>query len=288
MLRKKVISMRQKTLVATDPDVTKSLKFFFLIALVIIVAFTGTYRCFAFPPLEPHQELTQKAENQKQAPLIAHPADITKRIKEIQESIKQYEITDKKNLFEQMGIHISDVTSRSEKLQELKANYENFLIVLKNQETLEKNEEFTKDKINKNQSAVSEKPPYSLSFYDQFKDQLTDAQQQKRTAELAKRLAKQALEDAKTRLGEAQTSIRNLKDQIAKKKETALLSKFKWDRETANINAELSQVMVNLLRLKLKNIEKKIEIFSLIIEHLKQNIKWVRKNLHFDKNDLQD
>ena len=280
--------MGQKIIGINIFDVTILLKFTFLTALVIVTIITNTYSCFAFPSLEARQKLTQKAENQKQDFIIAHPADITRKIKEIEESINQYEITDKKSLFEQRGIPVPDITLRSEKLKELKAGYESVLIVLKNQATLQKNEEFTRDKINKNQSAVSKKPQYSLSFYDQLRDQLTDAQQQKRTAGLAKKLAKQALENAQTRLDEVKSLIRNLKDQLAQKEKTVLLSKLKWDLETANINAELAWVMVDLLRLRLKNIEKQIEISTLVIEQLKQNIQWVKKNLHFDGGEAAD
>ena len=136
MLTKKVISMRQKALVPTD--FIRFFKFSSLIPFVILVVITSTYLCFAVPPLEPHQKLTQKAENQKQDSVIAHPADITRRIKEIQGSIKQYENIDKKSLFEQRNIPVPDITSRNEKLKELKADYESFLIVLKDQATLKR------------------------------------------------------------------------------------------------------------------------------------------------------
>lgn len=275
-------------LLSSDFKARIFLKFSTFIVLVLLVVITGTHVCSGFPPLKTVPKLTQKSENQEQKSPIDHPEDITKRIKEIQGLLKQYKSTEEKNLPEQVGITISDINSRNAKLQELKASYESFLSVLKNQTALKKTEEVTRDKINKNQLTVSEKPPYSLSFYDQVKDQLNDAEQQKETLQLAKKLAKRTLEDAQTRLEEAQKATRNLKDQVAQKGENAPLSKLKWDLESANINEELAGVTVNLLRLRLKNIEKQMDISSLNIENLKQNLKWVRKNLHFDKNDLQN
>jgi len=73
--------MRQKALVLTE--FIRFFKFSSLIPFVILVIITSTYPCFAFPPLEPHQKLTQKAENQKQDSVIAHPANITRRIRDI-------------------------------------------------------------------------------------------------------------------------------------------------------------------------------------------------------------
>jgi len=210
-----------------------------------------------------------------------------KRLQEIKGLLKVTETTDTKNVAQQVGVPLSDLNLHLEKLRKLKTAYGAFLIILNDQITLNKEESILKDKISRNRVAVPEKPPYTLSYYDQIRDQLDMVEQQKETAQLGKRFIENAMKDAQSLLEHDRSFVKHIQQQLNNNVEKQNLPKLKWKLTDAKLNEELAKVSLGSLHLKSMNTGKEIQIADLEIQIARQNLYWVTKNLQFSKADLQ-
>ena len=160
---------------------------------------------------------------------------------------------------------------------------------LKKRATLEKDEALLREKVkSQEQVGIPQEPPYSLSFYDGFLDQLAATEQKKKEiSRQARKLARTLLEYTLSRFEEWQQTLRRLKEEKEKESPEAATAKQNWELENAQIELELAQAMQYLQQIHVQNLSTEIQLTDLQLEVDRRNIDWVRKHLYYDKDDLE-
>jgi len=105
------------------------------------------------------------------------------------------------------GITLAELRSRTNKLRDLQITYQQHKTTLEKNKTLLLEIQTMKEKkIDDPSLEISQKPPFNLSIYDQYLDQINDIQQQIESVNFLKHIANNNLIHAKNRLEESQKS----------------------------------------------------------------------------------
>ncbi len=188
----------------------------------------------------------------------------------------------------QLEVTLSELQERAAKIRDLETIYQRLVNALKKRTTLEKDEALLREKVkSQEQVGIPQEPPYSLSFYDGFLDQLAATEQKKETSRQARKLARTILEDALSRFEEWQQTLRRLKEEKEKESPGAATAKQNWELENAQIELELAQAMQYLQKINVQNLSTEIQLTDLQLEVDRRNIDWLRKHLYYDKDDLE-
>lgn len=216
------------------------------------------------------------------------PGVVENKIKDISKRIQVSESVENDHTAQQLGVSLFDLQARTAKLREINAIYQRLLTALKKQATLSKEEALLRDKQKTQQQVgLSQKPPYSLSFYDHLLDEITACKQEKEAAELGRKLAERALEDAVSRLQEAEKTLRRLKEQLEIAGIEKDSGKFKWDFEQGKLEVELAHAILDFQKVELENLQTQIRLAEIETDIGQQGIRWVRGHLHFEQGDLE-
>jgi potassium efflux system protein len=158
----------------------------------------------------------------------------------------------------------------------------------KNKTLLLEIQKMKEKKIDDPSLEISQKPPFNLSIYDQYLDQINDIQQQIESVNFLKNIASSNLIQAKSRLEESQKVIRNLRDsaQTSGTSSTTPQPNLNWSLEIALINEQLSQATYNYQKAQLNNIELELELTQLKKASTESLITWIKSNLQFDQSDI--
>ena len=188
----------------------------------------------------------------------------------------------------QLEVTLAELQERAAKIRDLETIYQRLVNALKKRATLEKDQALLGEKVkSQEQIGITQEPPYSLSFYDGFLDQLAATEQKKETSRQERKLARTILEDALSRLEEWQQTLRLLKEEKEKESPEAGTAKLNWELENAQVELELAQAMQYLQKINVENLSTEIRLTDLQLEVDRRNIDWVRKHLSYDKADLE-
>jgi potassium efflux system protein len=187
------------------------------------------------------------------------------------------------------GITIEELQIKTNKLRDLQITYQQHKTALeKNKTLLLEIQKMKEKKIDDPSLEISQKPPFNLSIYDQYLDQINDIQQQIESVNFLKNIASSNLIQAKSRLEESQKVIRNLRDsaQTSGTSSTTPQPNLDWSLEIALINEQLSQATYNYQKAQLNNIELELELTQLKKASTESLITWIKSNLQFDQSDI--
>ena len=188
----------------------------------------------------------------------------------------------------QLEVTLSQLQERAAKIRDLKTIYQRLVNALKKRATLEKDEALLREKVkSQEQVGITQEPPYSLSFYDGFLDQLAATEQKKEISRQARKLARTILEDASLRLEEWQQTLRSLKEQKEKESPVEGTAKLNWELENAQIELELAQAEQYLQKVNVQNLSTEIRLTDLQLGVGRRNLDWIRKHLSYDKEGLE-
>ena len=252
------------------------------VIIVLMVLWLG------IPLTHSKEESSRTATNDKAVSGIT-PSVVENKIEDIKERIEISESAENDQTAQQLGVSLFDLQGRTAKLRDINAIYQRLLTALKKRATLEKEEALLRDKQKTQQQVVlSQKPPYSLSFYDHLVDEITASEQQKKAAELGKSLAERALEDTRLRLREAEKTLRGLKEQLEIAETGKDSGKLRWDLEQGKSEVELAHAMLDFQKVELQNLQTQIRLTELKTDIVQQSIGRIRTHLHFDQGDLEN
>ena len=241
----------------------------------------------AVPKVLENKQSPAALNNQKPLPEI-DPADIEQKIKKVKKRLAEVEASENEQTANQLGIPFPQLQERTTKLRELGSVYQRLLTALNKKKILEKEEALLQDKKQtQHQISLSKNPPYSLSFYDTILDKLITDDHKKETAILGISLAEKALEDTKSRLDDSQQDLRKFKEELAGLEPGKVTGKLNWELGQVQLKLEISQAIFDLQRTTKQNLSIEVRLAKQNSEVTQQNLVWVRKNLHFDKIDLE-
>jgi len=223
-------------------------------------------------------------EETKQPPT---PVELEKKISEIKERIRISELAENEQSALQHGVTLAYMRERTFKLRDIQSAVERLLTALKKKDALETEETHLRENLKaKAQIGISQKPPFTLSFYDSLLDKLFVLQQQMETVRLAAKLSQRTLEDGKLRLENTQKEWRLLQEAVGGIPENERTSELKWTLENAQLDMKLAGYLVSFEEVNRDNHLKRVLLTELQTNLLQKELHWIRSRLHFDKDDL--
>jgi small-conductance mechanosensitive channel len=180
--------------------------------------------------------------------------EIENRIQDLNIEIKAAEEAQNEQSALQLGVPLRDLQERNAKLRTTRWSLKQLQTALKKKPALQEDEKTLRQKLSsQEQIDLSQKPPYSLSFYDSLLDELTSAQQQTATLVLAARAAKKSLENLTTRLDRATGEWRVIKDQVEVQPASKATGKLRWNLEKFRVEKDYIESLFYLEKADQKN-----------------------------------
>jgi len=224
--------------------------------------------------------------NKTKAPETLTQADIIKKIEDLQKRIQVAQKAENEQTAQQMGVKLTDLNERTGKLGAIQSAYERLLTALKKRPSLAEEETLLREKLKIGQH-ISEKPPYSLSFYDSLLDELAIAEQQMQAAGVAVKLSEKSLGYASLKLEDTQKEWRSFSEKLTAMPEKTRSQKRKWDLGKATLELERREAFVRLEKANYDNLLAQFKIGGLRAEAARQKTALIKTQLQFDESDLK-
>ena len=259
------------------------------LCLYVVIAFFGliSVSWAAVPKVLKNKQSPAVVNHHKPSPEI-DPVDIELKIKDVRKRLSDFDAAENEQTAHQLGITFSQLQERTVKLKMIESVYQRLLTALKKKKTLEKEETLFQEKAQpQKQIALSKNPPYSLSFYDTILNRLMTDDHKKETAILGVSLAGKALEEARSKLDESRQDLRKYKEELESIESGKDTAKLKWSYTQAQLELELAQAIFDLQGTTKQNLSIEVRLAKQNSDITQQNLVWVSKNLHFDKDDLE-
>lgn len=192
-------------------------------------------------------------------------------------------------LARQLHIPAEKILKKNTLLQELEATYQRQLTALAKQTSLAQEQKNLNDQLESQQGVlVSQLPPYSLSTYDLYLDQLEKAQQREDAAVATQQIDKKNMEDAHNALNDTAQKVRLLTDKKGQTDEKGYSPVQKIEITIARLENELAEATLDLYRQAYDNTKLELQVAQLQKKITQQQVDWVKSHLAYDENDLQE
>ncbi|MBI4793714.1 MAG: hypothetical protein HY789_13510, partial [Deltaproteobacteria bacterium] len=213
---------------------------------------------------------------------------IEEKLQKIQELLAASRGEKTEQLARQLNIPVEKFQEKVVLLQEIEVTYQRQLTALAKQSSLGREQQNLTEQIESNQGVlVAQLPPYSLSTYDLYLDQLDKMQQRENTASAAQQNDKKNLEDAHEQLNAASQRLRQLVEKV-EQEGTGDSPAQNMQITIGRLENELGEATLDLNRFILENSKLELQIAQQQKDITRQQVDWVRSHLAFDEQDLQE
>lgn len=234
---------------------------------------------------KPAEEPTVETKDMQQQEVTDQVEAIKNKLKDLEERIKKSINNENKVVAQQYGVTIEELKNRTKILQEIQNTYEQTLDAIQRKQ--EYNNEEKELKVLQTKK-YPEKPPYSLSHYDDFLVELSKSIQEVEAAKKSVEMFEKLLEDAESSLEESKQNVIALKDKIENNQDETKILNLMWNLEKKQLNKELAEATVKLHKTNLEAAEKNYEIAEMEVAVKRSQKEWIKNRLHFDKEDLSN
>jgi potassium efflux system protein len=257
----------------------------FIIFFIGLLVFAHSF--FSQPACAADSAPTEKiAEN---AATASPQSTIVEKLKKVQQLLADSGSEKIEDLSLQLKIPAEKFQEKIVILQGIEATYQRQLTSLAKQASLVQEHKNLSEQIDSNQGVlVSQLPPYSLSTYDLYLDQLGKAQQREESASTTQQIDKKNLEDAHADLNAAGQQMRLLTEKAGNGGEKADSPARNMQITMARLGNELAEATLDLNRYSLENSKLELQIAQLQKKTTQQQVDWVRSHLAYDEQDLQE
>jgi len=213
---------------------------------------------------------------------------IEEKLEKIQQLLADSRAEKIEQLSRQLNIPVEKFQEKVAILQEIEVTYQRQLTALAKQSSLGREQKNLTEQIEADQGVlVSQLPPYSLSTYDLYLDQLDKMRQREDTASAAQQNDKKNLEDAHANLNEASQRLRQSVEKV-EQEGTGDSPGQNMQITIARLESELGEATLDLNRFILENSKLELQIAQQQKNITRQQVDWVRSHLAFDEQDLQE
>ncbi|WP_026368071.1 mechanosensitive ion channel domain-containing protein [Aminiphilus circumscriptus] len=186
-----------------------------------------------------------------------------------------------------LGVSLDELRQRVAILRENAAYLRRTKTALEDRAVLQKELASLREKLAAGTLDVPRQPPFPLSFYDGYLDQLDALAQRRDSVTMSINMSRTSLDALNSRLNDIARQRRALADQRERgTSDPATQKRFEWNAERLQLLEELTQANRELIIQTLENQKLEQEIVSLTREILTRTANWIRENVHFDQEDL--
>lgn len=215
-------------------------------------------------------------------------SSIEEKLRKIQQILAESRTEKIEDLSRQLSIPAEKFQEKIAVLQEIEATYQRQLTALGKQSSLGLEQKNLSAQIESNQGVlVSQLPPYSLSAYDLYLDQLDKMQQREDAASAAQQNDKKNLEDAHANVSAASQRLRQVVEKV-EQEGTSDSPGQNMQITIARLENELAEATLDLNRFIAENSKLELQIAQQQKNITRQQVDWVRSHLAFDEQDLQE
>ncbi|MBU0909320.1 MAG: hypothetical protein KJ717_07095, partial [Proteobacteria bacterium] len=262
----------------------KKFLFTILFFTVSVLVFADAFPCQPVWAAEP--AVTEK--NPESTAQATPQSTIEEKLKKIQLLLADSKSEKTEGLGQQLNIPLEKFQEKTTVLQEIEATYQRQLTALAKQSSLAQEQKNLNEQIDSQQGVlVSQLPPYSLSTYDQYLDQLEKAQQREKSANETLQIDKKNLEDAHDDMNAAAQQVRLLAEKAGNGGKKTDASAPNMQLTIAKLKNELSEATLDLNRYISDNTKLDLQIAQLQKKITQQQVDWVKSHLAYDEQDLQ-
>ena len=249
------------------------------IILLFLVIIQGAVAIQANAAKQIAAEATQEKTLQK-----TDPFSIQDKLNGIKKRLKATIEAGEKKALDQMGITKDQLQDRITRLREMEAIYQGQLTAIKKQVSM-KEEKADLEVRQKDQKLMDllPPPPYSLSLYDKFLDQLAAADRGVEKGRADIKLTRKSIEDASSRFEMAQQKLRGIREKLDTKKSPEL----NWQFEQARIEMELAQAIFDLQKINRENATIELSLAGFKRTIAQEHLNWIKTHLFFDDDELR-
>ncbi|MCK9296368.1 MAG: mechanosensitive ion channel [Desulfobulbaceae bacterium] len=259
-------------------------KSFLTILLLAVLAFANAFlsqpACAADPVVAEN--------NQESAPAVSPQSAIEEKLKKIQQLLADSRSEKTAALSRQLNIPEDKFQEKIVVLQEIEATYQRQLTALTKQASLGQELKNLSEQIDSNKGVlVSQLPPYSLTAYDLYLDQLDKMQQRENAASAAQQNDKKNLDDAHANVNAASQRLRQEVEKV-EQEGTGDSPAQNMQITITRLKNEQSEATLDLNGFILENSKIELQIAQQQKNIARQQVDWVRSRLAFDEQDLQE
>ncbi len=224
---------------------------------------------------------------QQPPPVEVSPGQVEKRIEEIRDILTTADNDDNAQTALQHGVTVAAFGERKAILRDLENTYQRLLTGANRRDSLNKEEENLREKLNSAQeSLLPEHPSYSLSFYDSYLDQLTASRQGEQAASNKLEYVKKEIERATEGHDKAAQKLRSTREQLEPKVSAEENKLLTLNHEYAKLEEEISRASLNLQRLSYENALTEEHIAQMKTAISGEQVSWVKSHLAYEQEDL--
>lgn len=213
--------------------------------------------------------------------------ELQNKITALQAQIKSFLQSEKPDVAKGLNVTVDQLKKRTETLQETLAFNNRQLIALRQQESLlQEKKQLDQDIQSGKAFELSKSPPYSLSFYDDYADKLTESIRNQETTAMALTVSQKSLESAKTREKEAGQQVRTIKEGEGKTKDPNQTLTYQWRLAQGQREEDLARAVLGYQETAYANIKLQLELAKSHSDILRKVLARIQANLFYDKKDL--
>lgn len=230
---------------------------------------------------------TETTETVSDSQAIFTPSDNDPAFNAERQKVLAQRLTDlSSQLIEEVAARSSatadDVRQRHSLLASLAPLYDQLISAQKSLPLLKEEVKQLKEKPVDAQQSFSEKPPFSILFYDRFLSAMEERQTSLELNNNAQHNAKQAVASGSEAVRNAESQWRQLRDEVRQNATPA----NQWLQENARLAAESARVHLLTQQLKQQIYDLQGENLTLQMKQDEQTRKWIANNLSFTQEQL--
>ena len=252
--------------------------------LTLMLLFLLAQTCFA-------QEKTNTtgADTQTQQITIEQRiVELEAKLQTVKEQIDKVQQPGSGSGWLQYGISAEELQEHEQLLVETEAVTQLQITALRKQASLQQLQERRGNVLASPQDlAISLLPPYSLSILDEYLNRQDAQKRLEETAELAQEIAKKNLEDAQSIYNQAKQNLRKTKEEAEKQSGKEQQTVYEFKKLITALDFNFAQTVLDLNNVYLQNAETEVNLAQQQGTILKGQIKLIRANLEYDKEDLE-
>jgi len=184
---------------------------------------------------------------------------------------------------QRLGVDLDGLQQRSRKWVELKSILNELNIDIEKQSNLNKElDEIQQETDTFQKNGLSQKPPYTVDFFDQLKGEQDILQQTAKTSDLALNTVKQSAENALAGLKETQKQSRQMQEQF----EGNDTPSAQWQLKGVQLDTQLVEARYQLERWKERNLKTEQQALAQRNRLLEEQASWIKQRLTYIPENL--